>query len=465
MSLPKPYLTKFRKLINEVLETNEFYKEKFKAAGIVSADQIKTWKDFYSLPFTTRQELITDQQKNPPFGTNLTRPISDYTYVIRTSGTSTGIPFFQPLTTEEHSRMSEVMAQGYVQMGMKKGDIACYFTSSYAYPLFYEASRKIGARMVPVEDYKSIDFFDRLKALNVNILHSFPTAIFELIELAQDRKINLKKIGIKKIFTIGEIGGGHTTIKSYFEKSWNAKVTDHIGQLESGTLAVQCKKTQLYHLLDKWFIPEVFEINSDKRAKKGELVLTSLWRQDYPLIRYRTGDIVEIDYSRCPCGKKIPHLVGGILGRSTGQIKLRSFFVYPEDIERIIRQNHYIKDYQIICKREKGIDNLDIYLEVSLKTNWDILNTLLDRLGETIGFTPNIYPVLPKTLPRFGVRKGKRFSDLRFNPQLGVPVSSNRKTIDKILMFLFKWNNRVNNLRNYFFVLREILSKKEDKHE
>lgn len=460
MNLPESYLVKFKKLLNEVLQTNEFYRRKFKAAGIVSADQFKTWEDFYSLPFTTRAELIKDQQKKPPFGTNLTRPLLDYIYVIRTSGTSTGIPFFQPLTPEEHNRIAHVMAQGYIQMGMKRGDVVCYFTSSYAYPLFYEATRKIGARMVPIEDYKPIDFFDRLKALKVNVLHSFPTALFELIELAQERKINLKKVGIKSIFTIGEIGGGDPTTKAYFEKNWGAKVTDHIGQQESGTLAIQCQKTHSYHILDGLFIPEVFEINSDNHAAKGELVLTSLWRIDYPLIRYRTGDIVKIDYSPCPCGEKAPRLLGGILGRSTGQLKLRSFFIFPEDVERVIRQNHNIKDYQVLCKREGGVDTVDIYLEVSLNTNWDSLNTLLERLRETIGFTPNIYPVLPKTLPRFGARKGKRFHDLRFGSnKTTTTVSKSRKTMAKIFTSLFTWNNRMNNIKKYGFFVRKILQK------
>ena len=457
---PKSYLGKFKKVLKIVLQTNDFYKRKFKAVGIVSADQINTWNEFFSLPLTTRTELIKDQQKKPPFGTNLTRPLSQYTYVIRTSGTSTGIPFYQPLTLQEFDRFADVLARGYKEMGIKNGDVICYFSSSYAYPLFYETSRRLGVRMVPVDDYKPINLFKILKSMRVTVLQSFPTAIFELIELAQDKHIDLKSLGIKKIFTIGEVGGGYPPTKAFFENSWNAKVIDHIGALESGTFAVECTKTNTYHILENLFIAEVYEPSSNRPATKGELVLTSLWRQDYPLIRYRTGDIIEVDNSPCPCGKVTPRLIGGVLGRATGQIKLRSFFMFPEDIERTIRQHHYVKEYRIICRKQDGIDTVDVYVELPLTTNWDDVNVLIKDLQETLGFQPKLYPVLPKTLNRFGFRKGKRFHDYRYtHSKIPSPISYNKKIMSKLFEYIFIWNNRKRNIQQYISFIRNIWKK------
>jgi len=457
---PKFYLHKFKKNLNNILKSNEFYKKKLKSVGIVSSDQINTWEDFFSLPLTTRAQLIKDQQRKPPFGTNLTRPLSEYTYVIRTSGTSTGVPFYQPLTSQEFDRFVEVMAYGYREMGIKKSDVICFLTSTYAYPLFYEISRRIGMRMVPVDDYKSTEFLRILKSMRVTALHGFPTAIFELIEMAQDKHIDLKKLGIKKIFTIGEVGGSHPPTKAFFENSWNTKVFDHIGALESGTYAVECAKNKGHHILENQFITEIFEPSSNRPATKGELVLTSLWRQDYPLIRYRTGDIIELDNSPCPCGKVGPRLIGGILGRVTGQIKLRSYFMFPEDIERTIRQHPEVKEYQIICTRKKGMDNVDVYLELSLNTNWDGFNLLVKELQETLRFQPKIYPVLPKTLPRFGARKGKRFHDYRLvqrDPPFNISI--NRRLMAKLLGYVFTWNNRRQNIQRYISFIGNILKK------
>jgi len=457
---PKSYLLKFKKNLKNILKSNEFYKKKFKSVGIVSSDQINTWEDFFSLPFTTRAELIKDQQRKPPFGTNLTRPILEYSYVIRTSGTSTGTPFYQPLTSQEFNRFAGVMTKGYQEMGISKNDVICFLTSTYAYPLFYEISRRIGMRMVPVDDYKSSEFLGILKAMKVTALHGFPTAIFELIEMAQDKNVDLRKLGVKKIFTIGEAGGSHPPTKAFFEKSWNAKVFDHIGALESGTYAVGCAKTNAHHVLENQFISEVFEPSSNRPATRGELVLTSLWRQDYPLIRYRTGDIIKLDTSPCPCGKAGPRLIGGILGRVTGQIKIRSYFMFPEDIERSIRQHPEVKEYQIICKRKKGIDSVDVYLELSLNTDWDGFSLLAKQLQETLRFQPNIYPVLPKTLPRFGIRKAKRFHDYRQTPRKPpFNISSNRRLIAKLLVYAFIWNNRRKNIQRYVSFVSKILKK------
>lgn len=454
----KSYLDKFRILLRVVLQTNEFYKRKFKAAGIVSADQITTWSEFYALPFTTRAELIKDQQRRPPFGTNLTRSLSQYSYVIRTSGTSTGIPFYQPLTSEEFDHFAEVLAQGYKEMGIKRGDVICYLSSSYAYPLFYEASRRLGARMVPVDNYKSLDVLKMLKSMNVAILQSFPTAVFELIELAQDKHIDLKRLGIKIILTIGEVGGGFPPTKSFFKDAWNAKVIDHIGAMESGTFAIECAKGNTYHILEKLFISEVYEPSTNRPSIKGELVLTSLWRRDYPLIRFRTGDVIEIDNLPCPCGKAAPRLIGGILGRATGQVKLRSLFMFPEDIERTIRLHREVKEFQIICRKENDIDTVDIYIELSLLTKWDELNVLMKDLQETLGFQPNLYPVLPKSLPRFGPKKGSRFHDYRFiSGKPSFPVGFGRKLMARPLVYLFTWNNRKRYIRQYFSFVRNII--------
>ena len=458
---PTSSLRKFKRLLKNVLQTNEFYKRKFKAAGIVSGDQINTWNEYFSLPLTTRAELIKDQQKSPPFGTNLTRPLSQYTYVVRTSGTSSGIPFYQPLTPQEFDRFADVIARGYRELGIKKGDVICYFSSSYAYPLFYETSRRLGIRMVPVDDYKPINLFKIIKSMRVTVLQSFPTAIFELIELARDMKMDLKKLNIKKIITIGEVGGGHPPTKAFFEKTWNAKVIDHIGQLESGTLAVECaKEGNTYHILKNLFITEVYDPSSNRRTNKGELVLTSLWRQDYPLIRYRTGDIVQINYLPCSCGKKTPRLMGGILGRSTGQLKIRSLFIYPEDLERIIRKYHEIKEYQIVCKKLNGVDMVDLYIEIPLTTSWAEVNDLMKELEETLGFRPELHPVPPKTLPRFGPKKGNRFHDHRFN-QSKPPftISFNRKMMAKLFVYVITWNNRKRNLQKYISFVRNIWRK------
>ncbi len=458
--LHKSYLRRFRRLLEFVLKTNTFYKKKYTKKGIVSAAQIKTWEDFFSLPLTTRYELIGDQERTPPFGTNISRPLSQYSFVIRTSGTSTGRPFFQPLTHDEFNRFVEVMIAGYEEMGLKSGDIVSYVSAPHAYPLFYEITHRMGARMVPVETHTSFDFLTRIQTMNVNVLQAYPTALFELMELAKDHHIDLRRLGLKKIFTIGEVGGGHPPTKALLERVWGAKVIDHIGSLESGTLAVICPKGNGYHLLEDLFIAEVFALDADIPTRRGELVLTSFWRRDYPLIRYRTGDMVEIEYGRCSCGKTTPRLINGILGRVTGQLRLRAAMLFPEDIERVLRSHTQVLEYQVICRKPHGIDVVDIYAELSLKTTRGELVALIDDLDNLLGFAPNLYPMLPKMLPRFDLQKGSRFHDYRISKtDTREPVGLPKRILSKIVWSLFIWNNQSNMVKKYISFVHTILKR------
>lgn len=443
---------KLKVIISNALKTNSFYKNKLNKAGFTSITQLKTWEDFTNIPITTRSELMKDQKKSPPFGTNLTRPYSEYKYVSRTSGTSTGTPFFHPLTIPEISRFGDVMAKGDVLMGLTKDDIFCHLAAPWVYVLIYESViRKIGARVIPVDGYNLKTVLQNIMDMGVTIFQAYPTVIYQLIELAEEEGIDLRKSKVRKIFTIGELGGGIPEVKNYFEEKWGAKVIDHIGQLESGVLAVECENGNSYHHVENYSICEVFEVDNDKPSRKGELVLTSLWRRDFPIIRYRTGDMVQIDDTPCSCGKKSLRFIGGILGRTTGQIKLRAAFVFPEAIERVIKQHQLVKNYQIICKKQFGIDALDVYVELPIFSTQDDLNLLIKDLVNILGFLPQLYPLPIKTLPRFGLQKAKRFHDLRLKKPDKLVFSFSFKT--RILSTLFKhafiWNNRIKNIQKY----------------
>lgn len=108
---------KLRKLLRVVLKSSGFYQRKYKRVGITSDNQVINWSDFYSLPFTSRDELAKDQYTHPPFGTNLTRPLSEYIHLISTSGTTTGMPFFLPLARGDLDRWVGIYERGQRLLG------------------------------------------------------------------------------------------------------------------------------------------------------------------------------------------------------------------------------------------------------------------------------------------------------------------------------------------------------------
>ncbi len=404
-------LTAFKKFFTLVFKKSTFYQEKYKKAGITSADKIQTWEDFVALPLTTRQELANNQMRHPPLGTNLTQPQDSYTYLMYTSGTTTGQPLFQPLTLREFDRYSRVLEYGDRLLGISKNDIFCHFTPTYFYPLSLRAIQRIGARMVPgPQNLEDLLYF--LQKMRVTVLQTYPSVIHQLIEIAQRRRFQVKNLSLRLLITTGEPGGGDPKTKKLFERQFNTRVVDHIGSTEACITAIQCSRSE-YHLVDKFFIAEVIDPVTKKHATKGELVLTLLWRRDLPFIRYKTGDLVEIDRTPCFCGNTSPKLRGGVLGRIDGLKKLRALLIYPEELERIIRTFSAVLDYRIILKNEHGLDEVDIFVELPLTTTHNYLMSLKHSVEAKLGFSPHIFPLFPFSFSRFGFQKSKRVFDQR----------------------------------------------------
>lgn len=452
-------LEKFKKILRIVLKSNEFYKKKFKKAGITSADQIKTWNDFYSLPLVSRQELTKDQIRHPPFGTNLTRPLSEYIFCARTSGT-TKRPLFLPHTVGDFEGDVKILKESHEFMGVTKKDVFCHPCSPHFILFMFAATKQMGVRMIPVThgSHSLVDLIGLLKLMKVTVFESFPTLIYQLIEKAEELKIDLKKIGVRKIITEGEPGGGNPATKAFFEKKWGAKVVDHLSSAESPVTAIACPLGQDYHLCEDYLIHEVIDVKTNKPVEKGELVITCLWKKDFPLIRYRTGDIVRIDYSPCPCGQKSPRLVDEVF-RGAGEVRLRAVSVYPESIESAIRAYPKVIEYQIICWKKKEtdmvVDMVDVFVEIPLNAGFSYIKRLREDLKNTLGFRPRLFLVFPKTLPRFGYKKGKRFLDYRKKGKLSIGLK--KKVVSRLLWWILIFNDRREKIAKLIRLLKQDL--------
>ena len=433
-----------KKLLAKVLANSSFYKKKFAEAGVRNISQIKTWDDFFSLPLTSREELVADQKRHPPFGSNFRRK-ADLIYMVKTSGT-TARPFYFPISSKEYERSVDILAAGERQMGISKGDVFYHLTPPYFLPFSLSAARKIGATLVP-GDWDLTNVLYNLKAMNVTVLQAYPSVLFQLIELAKDLKIELRKLKIKTILTVGEGGGGEPETKKYFENNWGAKIIDHYGSNEGILTGILCANSYAFHLLDEELVVEVINPLTGKHAQKGELVLTYLWREDFPLIRHRTGDIVEIETSKCECGNTSPRLVGGVLGRVNNLIKIRAKFVYKEEIEVVLRKHTKIQWFDIVIRKSEGVDTVDIYLELPLGTDFSYLEAIQRDLLSTLEFRPNLFPLFPKSLKREGFKKAKRVYDLRAGETYG--VSSRRIFLSKIYwqtLYLGSWKKKLKEL-------------------
>jgi phenylacetate-CoA ligase len=212
----------------------------------------------------------------------------------------------------------------------------------------------------------------------------------------------------------GEPGASIPSTKKMIEESWGAKCYDHAGATEVGAFGFECQSQPGgIHVNENEFIVEVIDPNTGREARageKGELVLTNLGRIGSPLIRYKTGDLVQPRSQPCRCGRQFVLLEGGVLGRTDDMIVVRGVNVFPSAIENVLREFSEIEEYRVEILEKEAMKEIKLILEPRSQpsTVAGLGDEVARRMRERIGLRPQVELVGPGTLPRFEF-KAKRF--------------------------------------------------------
>jgi phenylacetate-CoA ligase len=199
------------------------------------------------------------------------------------------------------------------------------------------------------------------------------------------------------------------------ESSWGAKCFDHPGATEVGAFAFECQSGAV-HVNENEFIAEILDPNTGEavsEGEKGELVVTNLGRIGSPVIRYRTGDLVQLSYQPCPCGRPFLRLQGGVLGRVDDMVVVRGVNVFPSAIENVMREFPEIEEFRVEVFEKEAMNELRVILEPrsDQSSTGALPEQVRQRIRERIGLRPHVELVAPGTLPRFEL-KAKRFFKL-----------------------------------------------------
>jgi phenylacetate-CoA ligase len=366
---------RLRSLIGE-LSTNHFYQEKFRAAGF-DLSGIECADDLRSLPFTTKQELVDEQLAHPPFGRLLTYPLSRYRYFHQTSGT-TGRPL-KWLDTEE-SWQWWLRSWGYVYRaaGVTSDDVVFCAFSFGPYISHWAAisgAWHIGAMCVSGGGMNSEQRLQSILDDRATVIVCTPTYALHLAEAARELRIDLRAIAVRIGIHAGEPGASLPNVKRAIERAWGATCFDHAGATEAGAWAFDCEaQTGAIHLNEAEFIFEVIDPQTGEsigEGQRGELVITNLGRAGMPVLRYRTGDLVELTTEPCPCGRSFARIKGGVLGRADDMIIVRGVNLYPSAIDNLIRGNPLVFEYEVEISRIAGLDELLIRIETADAGSFD----------------------------------------------------------------------------------------------
>jgi phenylacetate-CoA ligase len=378
---------------------NRFIQRKWQEAGIGSADDLRSWDDFRRLPFTRKPEFVADQAEQPPFGTNLTYPVERYVRVHQTSGTS-GQPIRWLDTQESWDWWLRCWGFVFRGAGLTAADRVFF---PFSFGLFigfwsgFEGARALGALAIPGGGQDTATRLAGMDRLGVTALVCTPSYALHLLEVARERGLDARGLGVRTTVHAGEPGASIPAVRARIEEGWGARAYDHAGMTEMGAYGYECAAQAGLHVNESEFIAEVIDPLTGRPAAEGELVLTNLGRLGSPAIRYRTGDRVRLSTTPCGCGRTFLRLENGILGRLDDMLIVRGVNVFPSAIEAIVRRFRAVEEFQVEVFRDGELEQVRILIEA---TDATLSGAVQEAFRAEMGLRLDVCAVAPRTLPR-----------------------------------------------------------------
>lgn len=396
---------------------NVFWTSKYADAG-VDLQSITSLGDFRKLPFSTKQELVDDQNAHPPYGTNLTFPRERYCRLHQTSGT-TGRPMRWLDTDESWGWFMRCWNQIYRLAGVTADDVLAFpfsFGPFIGFWAAFDGSHRQGNLSIPMGGMSTEQRINLIGELNATVVCCTPTYALRMAEVAEVEGIDLRDNKVRLLIVAGEPGASIPATKERIESAWGAQLIDHWGMTDIGSLGVEPHDAPGGMLiLETECIAEIVDADGNpvEPGNEGELVITNLGRIGQPVIRYKTGDRVLAATEPCPSGCELLRLEGGILGRVDDMVTIRGNNVFPSSIEAILREFEGIAEYRINVETRKSMPHLRIEIEPTPEiAAADATILLIDQVSATLrkrlNFQAEVVPVGIDALPRFEM-KGRRF--------------------------------------------------------
>ena len=396
-------LPRLQQMMEEVLATNPFWRQRLDKDTIPRCAE-----DYQRLPFTSNRDLSEDLLSTPPFGSNLTYPIETYTRLHQTSGTK-----YQPLRVLDTATSWDWWCDCWDAVldvsGVTSSDRAMFAFSFAPFIGFWSAHAAMARRNALVISGGGASTVRRLHMLvetGCTVLFCTPTYALHLAEVADREGVHIKGSGIRCTILAGEPGGSVPAMRRRIQEAWQAEVFDHAGMSEVGAYGIPCPEGRGVFVNEREFIAEVIDIESRQPVSKGqtgELVLTNLGRWGNPVIRFRTGDLVQPQ--RLEEGLL---LQGGILGRIDQMLVIRGVNLHSSSIEQVVRNIAGNVEYRVTLSRKGALDEAEIEVEAQPETCSDIGLEIQNSFGIRV----RVSSVRLGSLPRWEA-KAQRFHDLR----------------------------------------------------
>ena len=397
---------RLRSLVRYVHNHSSFYRQRFREAG-VEPDDIKKLSDVTKLPFTFKIDLRNT------YPTGMFCLPENWVVRYHVSSGTTGKPTVVGYTQGDIDMWTESLARALTSVGLGREDV---IQVSYGYGLFtgglglHYGAERIGATVLPTGAGNTERQIELMQDLGTTAIACTPSYFLHMNEVAQKMGVSIRDDTKLKAGIFGAEPWSDETRKR-IEESTGIKAYDIYGTSEmSGPLFTECHLQNGIHIWADLFLLEVIDPKTGEQVEdgeRGELVVTTLDKWAFPLIRYRIGDITILNNEPCECGRTHPRIMR-ILGRTDDMIVVRGINVFPSQVESVLMRIPEIGDhYQIIVDRKGPLDVMSVKVEMTESTFSDkiadlmsLSKTVARLLKGVLNITAEVELVEPGTIPR-----------------------------------------------------------------
>ena len=396
---------KLVKQVKHVYDNVPYYRDLMDKKG-VTLDDIKGIEDLHKLPFLTKADL----RDAYPYGL-LAKPLSECVRIHSTSGT-TGRRVVAFYTQNDVDLWEDCCARAIVAAGCSNEDVC---QVAYGYGLFtggaglHGGSHKVGCLTLPMSSGNTERQIQFMTDLSATIICCTPSYAAYIGETLQEKGLGPDDIPLKA----GIFGAEPWTeeMRRGIEKTLGIKAYDIYGLTETSGpgVAFECSEQTGMHINEDHFLAEIIDPDTGEvlpEGSKGELVFTSLDKEAFPLLRYRTRDICVLSREKCSCGRTLIKMAKP-MGRSDDMMIIRGVNVFPSQIETVLLNEGYQPNYQIVVDRKGNTDTFDVNVEMNVDQFTDTVSgvtakekALANAMKTMLGINPTVHLVAPKSIVR-----------------------------------------------------------------
>jgi len=411
-------LARLRAVISKAYDRIPFYKDSFDKSGLNPSD-IRSLDDLARIPFISKKDL----RDNYPFKM-FAEPMGNIVRIHSSSGT-TGKPVVAGYTKNDIEAWAELMARSLVCSGANKDDI---IQNAYGYGLFtgglgiHYGGERLGATVIPASGGNTKRQVMMLQDFGTTVLTCTPSYSLYIGEVAAEMGIDVRNLPLR----IGVLGAEpwSDNMRKEIESKLGIDAMDIYGLTEvmGPGVSMECGCKDGRHIFEDHFIAEIIDPDTGEQlpyGETGELVFTSLTKEAFPVIRFRTRDITSLNPEPCKCGRTIVRMKR-VSGRTDDMLIIRGVNVFPSQIESVLME---IKEaephYEIVVERKGSLDELEVRVEVNERLFSDeirrlevVKNTIQNEIESLLGIAVKVSLVEPKTIER-SEGKARRVRDLR----------------------------------------------------